>query len=206
MATVEPRPAATVVVARPASGSVEVLALRRAGGSRLLPGFVVFPGGSVEERDRSLAERWFGMPEEAARACAVRELAEEAALALTGSGLAVAGDRGEALRLVDRSPPAVEEIPEMARWVAPDFLPVRFDARFFSVAASPGLDPRADGGEIERAWWARPSSLLEAFHRGDVPLAWPTLKTLEALEGCRSVQDVLDLRIEQVPPPIRRRP
>jgi hypothetical protein len=29
---------------------------------------------------------------------------------------------------------------------------------------------------------------------------WPTLKTLEALAECATVQDVMELRISQVPP------
>ena len=49
----EPRPAATVVVVRPAGpvNELEFLVLRRAGASRFAPGFVVFPGGVVEPED-----------------------------------------------------------------------------------------------------------------------------------------------------------
>jgi hypothetical protein len=74
----EPRPAATVIVARPAPGGVEVLALRRSDRSRFAPGFVVFPGGVIESKDRELAVSLFGDPEEAPRACALRELYGEA--------------------------------------------------------------------------------------------------------------------------------
>jgi 8-oxo-dGTP pyrophosphatase MutT (NUDIX family) len=204
----EPAPArlaATVVVARPApDGGIEVLALRRSASSRVLPGFVVFPGGTVDDDDPDLAGRWFGSAEEAPRACALRELAEEASLALTGSGLVAATttDDAEALALVAADPPGTDQVVPLARWLAPDFLPVRFDAHFFAVGADRQAEPLADGVEIEAAWWASPADLLAAFRVGDAPLAWPTYKTLETLaERCSSVEDVLALRMEPSPPP-----
>jgi len=197
------RPAATIVVARPGESngpSIEVLLLRRSGRSRFAAGFVVFPGGVVEGGDAELADRWFGSRDELARACAVRELAEEAGLVATAGGLVEApgrlpGDPGF-------PPPQPSSLPEMARWVAPEFLPVRFDARFFAVSAPPGLAAYPDGVEVDLAWWAAPEDALEAHRRGDGPLLWPTLKTLEALADCASVADVLALRVTPVPPPI----
>ena len=59
--------------------------LRRGRESRFLPGYVVFPGGAVDAGDPERAARWFGTPNEAARAAAVRELAEEAGLVVTRS-------------------------------------------------------------------------------------------------------------------------
>src|SRR6266571_1887452 len=150
-----PRPAATIVLARAA------------------PGYVVFPGGAEDPDDDELARRWFGSPDERARACAVRELAEEAGLHIEAT---------------------VDELPEIGHWIAPEFLPVRFDARFFAAAADlarGSLEPTPDGLEIVDAWWVRPADLLVAGARGDVPLAWPTVRTLEALAACRSVADVL---------------
>jgi 8-oxo-dGTP pyrophosphatase MutT (NUDIX family) len=203
------RPAATVVVARSgrtaagrpseADGLPEVLVLTRSASSRFAPGFVVFPGGAVEAHDRALARRWFGAEAEVARACALRELAEETGLVLTANGLVEAGGRlpgGPGLPL-----PSVDELPEMARWIAPEFLPVRFDARFFAVAAPRGLQARPDGHEVVEARWAVPSDLLRDQANGEISLMWPTLKTLEALAGCASVRDVVRLRVTQVPPP-----
>ena len=178
-----PRPAATIVLARAAPGhGVEVLVLRRSEASRFAPGFVVFPGGAVDPDDDELARRWFGSPDERARACAVRELAEEAGLHIEAT---------------------VDELPEIGHWIAPEFLPVRFDARFFAAAADlarGSLEPTPDGLEIVDAWWVRPADLLVAGARGDVPLAWPTVRTLEALAACRSVADVLALQVAQEPP------
>ena len=183
-----PRPAATLVLARPARAGIEVLVLRRSNRSRFLPGFVVFPGGVIEPGDDALAAELLGDPAEAARACAVRELAEEAGLRLTDDGV----QRG-------RSPAAVsiERLAEIARWIAPEFLETRFDARFFAATALPGVDPEPDGSEIDAAWWDRPEEILA----WDESRMWPTEVTLRALAGCASPAGVLSLRIEQTPNP-----
>lgn len=205
------RPAATIVLARPGPGGdgsgVEVLALRRSLESRAAPGFTVFPGGAVDPGDDALGSAWFGSPDERARACAVRELAEEAGLLLTSGGL-VPVQPGTGRSPVDGvdafGPPEASALAELARWVAPEFLRVRFDARFFAAAAagpSGRLAPTPDGVEITEAAWAGPSALLDAFGRGEILLAWPTFRTLEHLAECRSVADVLALRIEPTPPP-----
>jgi len=195
----DPRPAATVVVARPAEGGVEVLMLRRAEGSRFAPGFVVFPGGTTEPGDRALADRLFGDPSEELRACALRELFEETGLLPTAAGLELRRHRSPVADL-DFDPPPPGRLREMARWVAPDFLEVRFDAVFFALEAPPGLEPVPDQVEVDRAWWAAPREVLLASRSGEAPLMWPTLVTLERLAEARSVADVLALRIEQIEP------
>jgi 8-oxo-dGTP pyrophosphatase MutT (NUDIX family) len=199
------RPAATIMVVRQAwdpgdrPGGVEVIVLRRSETSRFAPGFVVFPGGRVEPVDDRLAMDWFGDPAERARACAVRELAEETGLVLTRDGLVEAPGLPGAAGL---RPPDPASLREVARWIAPEFLPVRFDARFFALAVGDEATPRPDGVETDRAWWGRPKEVLDQAVAGRFPLMWPTLKMLEALGGCPSVRDVLDLRVDQVAPPV----
>ena len=146
-----------------------------------------------------LAERWFGTPAETARACVLRELAEETGLVMTTDGLVEApgglpGDDG-------LPPPAIDQMPEMARWIAPEFLPVRFDARFFALPAPAGLIPTPDEVEVEQVWWASPDQILAQAAEGAYSLMWPTLRTLQALTDCRSVADVLALQVAAEPPP-----
>jgi 8-oxo-dGTP pyrophosphatase MutT (NUDIX family) len=190
-----------VVVVRPAgeAGDLEFLLLRRAQAARFAPGFVVFPGGVLESKDPDLASRWFGDAGQASRACALRELAEETGLVTTSEGLRegpghLPGDD-------EYPPPDPERVPEIARWVAPESLPVRFDARFFAVEARGEVRPIPDGVEIERAWWGRADQALAGLQTGDVQLLWPTFRMLESLADCRTVEDVLHLRVEQVPRP-----
>src|SRR5262249_33401969 len=134
------------------------------------------------------------------RACAVRELAEEAGLVLTAEGLRPL-DPGETIAAaVSAAPPRAEALPETARWLAPEFLPVRFDAWFYAVAARAGTEATPDRVEVDLGWWERPADALER-HPLWTALMWPTYRTLEALAGCASVDDVLRLRVPQEPPP-----
>jgi 8-oxo-dGTP pyrophosphatase MutT (NUDIX family) len=150
----------------------------------------------VDPADAGLAATWFGDASEATRACAIRELAEETGLALTASGL-VAND-GEELRAVDDAPPPAAALHQISHWVAPEEVPVRFDARFFAVAALPGVEPRPDEAEAARAWWADPRELLREFEAGRCDLYWPTLKTVEGLARCSTVEEVLALDLPQI--------
>jgi 8-oxo-dGTP pyrophosphatase MutT (NUDIX family) len=185
------REAASVIAVRASADGPEVLVLERSAASRFLPGYVVFPGGAADMDDVDLAVRWFGSSAEAARACAVRELAEEAGLTLTGGGLLGGG----ALEAVDASPPTAEQLGELARWVAPESVPVRFDARYFVVAGGDGLDPTPDGTEAVAAWWVSPRELLREWEEGVRKLYWPTWFTLQALARAESLNDLLALRI-----------
>jgi 8-oxo-dGTP pyrophosphatase MutT (NUDIX family) len=193
-----PRLAATIIAARPASSGIEVLVLRRGESSRFLPGYVVFPGGAVDPDDTGRAKRWFGSHDEVSRAAAVRELSEEAGLIVTGRGLATVSP--PSLDPADAAPPRAADLPEVSRWVAPDDVPVRFDARYFAVAAGVGLEPRPDGLEIAAAWWADPAEVLRGWSRGEVRLYWPTMVAMEAVAGCRSVEELLRVRIPQREP------
>nr|BFE67486.1 hypothetical protein GCM10020092_007870 [Actinoplanes digitatis] len=83
------RPAATVVLLRPADEAFEVYVLRRAT-TMVFGGVYAFPGGGVDAADRpeTLKRDWsrrLGLPEAEARAvvgAAARELFEEAGILL----------------------------------------------------------------------------------------------------------------------------
>lgn len=184
----EPRAAATVILVREGDAGPEVLVLRRGATQRFLPGYVAFPGGAVDPGDDDLAARWFGSPDEAARACAVRELAEEVGIALTAGGVLA----GAPLDAVHDAPPAAATLAQIARLVAPARIPTRFDARFFAVAAPHGVDPIPDGVETDRAWWARPADVLVP---GAHDLFPPTRAVLGALAGCPDVASALALHV-----------
>ena len=196
----DPREAATIVLARPAEEGIEVLVLTRSESSSFLPGFVVFPGGAIDPGDHSLAARLFNNPSEAARACSVRELYEEAGILLTKNG-AMAKTSQARLEQMLFDPPPARRLVEIARWIAPESLDVRFDARFFAVGAPSGLEPTPDGAEVTEARWATPQAVLEAVGRREAQVMWPTLVMLKSLAECREVGDVLALRVDQIPHP-----
>src|SRR5215211_4967073 len=124
----EVRLAASLIGVREGASGPEVLVIERTQDHRFLPGYLAFPGGAVDGSDRALAERWFGDAGEEGRAAAIRELAEEVGLALTAS-VVTAVDFDRPTATIDGSPPVRSSVPQIARWVAPERVPVRFDAR-----------------------------------------------------------------------------
>jgi 8-oxo-dGTP pyrophosphatase MutT (NUDIX family) len=166
--------------------------------ARFAPGSIVFPGGAIDAADATLAERWFGSSNEAPRACAVRELVEEAGLLLSADGVVEAAG----LPVGWASPPGVDRLCEIGRWIAPEFLETRFDARFYAAWCLADVRPTPDGTEADAAWWARADEILERHRDGTVLLAWPTFTMLGAIATCQAVEDVLRLRVPQVPPPV----
>jgi len=188
------RKAASVVAVRPSTDGPEVLVVERGAGTRFLPGYVAFPGGAADDGDAETARRWFGDPGEAPRACAVRELLEEVGLALTSDGLRAAA--GDAIASVDASPPSRDQLPRIAHWIAPEDVPVRFDAQFFAALAPEGPAPQPDAEEVRAAWWISPRGLLDEWRNGARKLYWPTYFTMSALARCVSVDELFALRIQ----------
>ena len=126
----EPRSAASIVLLRRggkhAQRALEVLTLKRSAEARFMPSVWVFPGGSVDPAD--------GEGEAGCRVCAVRELAEEAGVEL----------------------PAEEELVLFSRWITPEVVATRFDARFYLALAPAHTPPEADGVETVEARWFEP--------------------------------------------------
>jgi 8-oxo-dGTP pyrophosphatase MutT (NUDIX family) len=176
----EPRPAASVVLLRRggkhADRALEVLLLKRAEKARFMPNVWVFPGGAVDHAD--------GVDEARFKACAVRELEEEA-------GIALAED---------------EELVLFSRWITPEVVSRRFDAWFFLALAPAHSPPRPDGVETTDAGWFEPAGALEAQAAGEIALAFPTVKQLEALLPFRSSEEALaahrDIEVEPILPKV----
>jgi 8-oxo-dGTP pyrophosphatase MutT (NUDIX family) len=161
----EPRPAASVVLLRPGGKhgdrELELLLLKRSEEATFMPGVWVFPGGAVDPGD--------GAEEAGFRACAVRELAEEAGIEL----------------------PAAEELVLFSRWITPEVISTRFDAWFFLALAPAHTPPRPDGVETTEAAWFRPAAALEAQAEGKIVLAFPTLSQIRSLLPYRTSEEAL---------------
>ncbi|MEZ5075994.1 MAG: NUDIX hydrolase [Solirubrobacterales bacterium] len=161
-----PRPAASIVLlrrgGRHAQRKLEVLMLRRTDQAHFMPGIWVFPGGSVDPGD--------GDGDAGFRACAVRELAEEAAIEL---------------------PPGEELVP-FCRWITPEYVATRFDAWFYLALAPAHAPPQPDGVEVTAAAWHTPAAALAAHEAGELPLAFPTLNQLRMLLPYRTSNEAID--------------
>ena len=146
-----PRPAATVILLRGDASGLEVLLVQRNPRSRFMGGAWVFPGGAVDRHE--------GEGQAALRAAAVRELKEEA-------GIAIAEP---------------DELVPFSRWITPAEVKIRFDTWFYLAFAPDGREPRIDGSEIVDARWYTPAAALEASRADELFLVFPTIKHLEQL-------------------------
>ena len=97
---------------------------------------------------------------------------------------------------MDARPPAATQLGELARWIAPEEVPVRFDARYFVVEADDGLEPTPDGAEAVAAWWISPRQLLREWEAGERRLYWPTWFTVRALARAETARDLLTMKLE----------
>jgi 8-oxo-dGTP pyrophosphatase MutT (NUDIX family) len=166
-----PRPAAATILLRDGEHGLEVLLVKRNPASRFAPAAWVFPGGAVREGD---ADR---------RATALRELQEEAGVALDG---------------VDRLLP-------FSRWITPAAVRIRFDSVFFVGPAPPENEPRCDGQECVDARWMRPADALAAYERSELELVYPTIKHLEQLALWSSLGEALEAARERDLAPVEPR-
>ena len=161
-----PRPSASVVLLRRggkhADRALEVLLLKRTEKAEFMPGVWVFPGGAVDPKD--------GKDEAGHRACAVRELAEEA-------GIELAAD---------------EELVLFSRWITPEVISKRFDAWFFLALAPAHSPPKPDGVETTEARWFEPRAALQAQAAGELVLAFPTISQLEELAAFATSKEAID--------------
>lgn len=165
--TADARPAASTIVLRDGAAALEVLLVQRNPEARFMGGAWVFPGGSVHDDDDG--------PEGAA----LRELEEEAAIALPGPG----------------------ELVPFSRWITPAAMQVRFDTWFYLARAPGGAEPQPDGAECVAARWLAPAEALAAGERGELLLVFPTIKHLEQLAELRSVEHAFEVaRAREVVP------
>jgi len=156
-----PRQAASVILLRGGRETLEVLLVRRTPEARFMGGVWVFPGGAVDGAE--------GDGDGAHRAAAIRELREEAAIALDGPDALV----------------------KFSRWITPAQVKIRFDTHFFLALLPAGQEPRIDGQECVDLGWFTPAGALEAQRAGKLALVFPTIKHLEQLSEFDSADALL---------------
>ncbi|MEA2197217.1 MAG: hypothetical protein QOJ25_1268 [Solirubrobacteraceae bacterium] len=155
-----PRPAATVILLRGNDRTLEVLLVQRNPDARFMAGAWVFPGGAVDPHE--------GEGDAALRAAAVREVAEEAGIAL----------------------PRPEALVPFSRWITPAQVKTRFDTWFYLAMAPAGAEPAVDGQEIVSWRWYQPEAALAAARSGEILLVFPTIKHLEQVSAFGSAEDL----------------
>ena len=161
---VTPRPAASVVLLRPAPGGPEILYLRRNPSLAFHGDYWVFPGGRIDAADRAAGG---GDEAAAARRAAVREAHEEAGLRVPAASLAFA-----------------------VHWTTPETSPIRFATWFFVAPATAGK-VETDGTEILEHLWLRPADALERQRAREIKLAAPTFALTSRLAGFADVDSAM---------------
>ncbi len=161
-AVTTPRLATSVIVLRGGDHGLEVLLVQRNPDSRFMGGAWVFPGGAVDATD--------GEGETALRAAGVREVAEEAGIALAD--------------------PA--QLVPFSRWITPAVVKIRFDTWFYLAPVSDAAAPRVDGGECVDWRWSTPQAALDAYAADELMLVFPTIKHLEQLAAFPSAHALLE--------------
>jgi 8-oxo-dGTP pyrophosphatase MutT (NUDIX family) len=121
----------------------------------------VFPGGAVDAQE--------GDGDGAHRVAAIRELREEAAIALDDPAALV----------------------RFSRWITPAQVQVRFDTHFFLAMLPHGQQPQVDGEECVEHGWFTPRAALDAYRAGEIALVFPTIKHLEQLSEFTSVEALM---------------
>lgn len=157
------RPASTVVLLRPSTARFEVFLMRRHDNIAFMGGAHVFPGGRVDEEDRS------DDPAMRHRLAAVRELREEAGIEI-----------------------GVDDLTPLAHWVTPAVVDMkRFDTLFYVALAPPDQVAAHDGLEHDDSLWVDPAEAIAMAQRGDIALPPPTWMTLRRLSGFANAAQVL---------------
>jgi 8-oxo-dGTP pyrophosphatase MutT (NUDIX family) len=158
----QPRQAATVILLRGGEEDLELLLVKRTPAARFMGGVWVFPGGAVEQAE--------GEDDSAHRAAAVRELQEEAGIALSDAA----------------------ELVKFSRWLTPDVVKTRFDTHFFLATLPAGQEPRVDGQECVEYGWFTPRGALDAYAAERIALVFPTIKHLEQLCAFATALELLE--------------
>jgi 8-oxo-dGTP pyrophosphatase MutT (NUDIX family) len=215
---VAPRPAATVALLRDAQSGPEALLLLRQRRTGFVPGAYVFPGGRVDpaDGDERLGGRVAGLaaadPPRSAWVAAARELFEETGvlLARTEDGSPLPDPQQHAGLLAARQALLEDRttlcdvlaanslqldlarVVYFAHWITPVVEPKRFDTRFFLAALPPGQQAAHDAREMDDAVWLTPAHALARFHDGTLPMVFPTVHSLELIDGYETVAEILE--------------
>jgi 8-oxo-dGTP pyrophosphatase MutT (NUDIX family) len=172
---VAPRQAATVILLRGGSRALEVLLVRRTPKARFMGGVWVFPGGAVDAGE--------GDGDDAHRAAAIRELREEAGIALADPAALL----------------------KFSRWITPAQVQIRFDTHFFLAPLPAGQEAKVDGEECVDLGWFTPGEALRAHRAGEVPMVFPTIKHLEQLGEFSTVDALMAHARAQTVEPVEPR-
>lgn len=208
------RLASTILLLRDGAEGLEVFMVVRHHQIDFASGALVFPGGSLDADDSTLAAdptRYADAPglDAAARAfriAAIRETFEECGVLLArprGSTalvdgarcaklVASAASRSFAAMLAEEDLVlALDILTHYAHWITPPLVPKRFDTHFFLAAAPSDQLAMHDGGESVDSVWINPGRALREQQAGNYTIIFPTRLNLKMLDESRTVAEAM---------------
>lgn len=78
-----------------------------------------------------------------------------------------------------------------SHWITPEYLPQRYDVRFFVTQVPAAQIAVCDGLELTAHSWLRPSAALADYEAGRIGMVLPQIITLQELAHFRTVEDVI---------------
>ncbi len=153
--------------------------MRRTATMRFAPGMYVFPGGRVDDGDFSGVDELTGYIN-----CAVREVLEETGVVL---------------------PRHPNDLVFADHWVTPEFVPVRYSARFFLAKMPLGQSASSMSTETDVVTWISPVKALTETAAGRLPMLMPTFMVLKWLAEFDDMQDLIAVaRSRRIKPQLPR--
>lgn len=202
--------ATAIILHRDGPRGREAFLVRRDGARRFAGGWHAFPGGRLDPGDAEVEVAGADGEAAALVACAVRELFEETGVLLArGRERLSAADRDRARHaLLDEGRPlrAVLDAHRLAldaalltpagRWITPEHLPLRYDARLYLARLPEGETAVVWPGELVDGAFRDAAGALAAWARGELLLHPPNLNALQVLAR----PGPIDLGALRVPP------
>ena len=217
----EPIPAATVLLLRDASNTVEVFMLKRAAASNFGNAWV-FPGGKVDSVD--LINKFSHKPkldnnesnniESSYLLAAIRECFEECGvlIAKRNSGEMFSPQDQKEDKLLKKYQfqinnneisfydilnnlnlfPAINNLIYLSHWTTPTTEKKRYSTKFFLSLLPKKQDAVHDGFEGVESLWIAPEDALNLYKSGKFPIILPTIKSLEAISKYKSTYELLN--------------
>ena len=201
------RPAATVLLLRDSADGPQVLMTRRSLNASFAPGAYVFPGGAIDAHDATAHGLALRRPTQddtqlTEAIAAIRESWEELGILLARTGTGTMVTQAD-LRHWSRQTSVFEQCAQhgwklaadgvfrLAHWITDRDLPRRFDVPFLVARMPDGQTPHADEQEQFEPTWVLPREALERHAAGSFFMIFPTIRTLERLQGFASVDAIL---------------
>lgn len=214
-----PRDAATVIIARDAAAGIEVYMLRRSSRSPAAPDAYVFPGGTMDNTDRSPQARLrlagnFRPSEPGFTYAAIRETFEECGVLFATTPVVVSKLRAARTLMLEGKRTFSETLIDLdvqldatavhyfSRWITPAVVPQRFDARFFVARMPEGQIAEVDEFETYDGRWMSPAEAIEAAAAREILVVFPTVKHLERLASFQDVASLLKQADAKNPLPV----